>query len=74
MDGNARAFGHAWTEIHDGKRWVLADATQIEAVDRIYYIRASSLTNEGIGFGMAVMTILSDVGVSRVVLSNPHQE
>lgn len=74
IDGNALTFGHAWTEIHDGKRWVLADATQIEGVDRIYYIRASSLTNEGIGFGLAMLTTLSDVGVSRVVLSNPHEE
>jgi len=50
-----QAFGHAWTEVHDGTRWRIADATRpdaqlADATPR--YIPLLPVENEGPGYGL----------------------
>lgn len=54
------AYGHAWSEIHDGRQWQLADATLIGETDiyeSTYYLPLLSLENEGPGYRMDVLRI-----------------
>ncbi len=45
------ALGHAWSEIHDGRSWILADATRLaEGPGRIRYLPLATLEDEGPGF------------------------
>ncbi len=49
------AFGHAWTELHVGDRWRLADGTAPingDQVGNTYYLPLLILENEGPGYGM----------------------
>jgi hypothetical protein len=47
----AAAFGHAWAEIHDGRAWVLADATLRGSEPlRVRHVPVASLEDEGPGF------------------------
>ncbi len=45
---NGYAFGHAWTEIHDGSRWQRIDATPVGEL-AITYLILSELDDEGPG-------------------------
>ena len=57
-DGRVRAFGHAWTEIHDGENWQLLDATlpQIEYPEAwLRYLPTMGLDDEGPGCSMSMM-------------------
>ncbi len=52
------AFGHAWSEIHDGNAWQVADATistQQEDILRVRYLPIISLDNEGPGYTLDLM-------------------
>ena len=56
------AFGHAWTEIHDGEGWRVSDATRPEAQRpgaRPHYVPLMELTNEGPGYVMQVLELMS---------------
>jgi hypothetical protein len=48
QESTVRAFGHAWTEIHDGRRWQRADATATEPL-RTLATCASALRRRGPG-------------------------
>ncbi|MDH3532523.1 MAG: transglutaminase-like domain-containing protein [Gammaproteobacteria bacterium] len=53
--GRVAAYGHAWTEIHDGSAWQLADATMPEGeaqVTSVRYLPLMNLDNEGPGFSL----------------------
>jgi hypothetical protein len=67
-EGNAYAYGHAWTEIHDGREWQIADATlaQTDAADvHFLYLPLLSLDNEGPGYAMDLLR-LAAVQPSRI--------
>lgn len=52
------SFGHAWTEIHDGEEWHIADATrpEIDAPDAwLRYLPMTELGDEGPGYTLAIM-------------------
>lgn len=51
------AFGHAWTEIHDGVDWQIRDATRPEddqAMQHVRYLPSGLLANEGPGYSLAM--------------------
>ncbi len=66
------AFGHAWTEIHDGERWTIRDATLPDAgagVQQLRYLPLAVLDDEGPGYFMSMLNMtmwmparISDVG------------
>jgi len=69
-DGRARAFGHAWTEIHDGEAWRRFDATRPPERLGIYYLRTGELENEGTAHMMAIFQTMSRSVARRIELSN----
>ncbi len=67
IDGEPRAFGHAWAEIHEGGHWVPVDATPIaEEVQGPAYLPLSLLTDEGPGYALALGRGLQRSWVRRV--------
>lgn len=57
-------FGHAWTEVHDGERWQVLDATLPErdlpeAVIR--HLPISAVDNEGPGYGLQLLEFAAAV-------------
>jgi len=54
-----QAFGHAWTEMLEGGKWVVADAALSGQTDIVRYLPLSLIEDEGIGYQMAL------AGVSR---------
>lgn len=64
LDEGLFAFGHAWTEIHDGASWSLYDATMVDdAVSRARarYIPLGSLTDEGPGYFFSMLETLTSM-------------
>jgi hypothetical protein len=55
---NGYAFGHAWTEIHDGKQWQRLDATPTSKLDPTYII-LSELDDEGPGYAIGTSELIS---------------
>jgi transglutaminase-like putative cysteine protease len=69
IDGKWSAFGHAWTEYHDGQRWQLADATNVgEVVEKIRYLPLHVMTDEGPGYARASLDAFDVVDVRTLVL------
>jgi transglutaminase-like putative cysteine protease len=66
VDGRLRGFGHAWTEIHDGRGWRTVDATALPAGVR--YLPLGTFADEGPGYLGAAWAVLSPLDVRRVVL------
>jgi hypothetical protein len=52
------AAGHAWTEIHDGTAWRLADAAVLPE-DRVLHLPLGVLEDEGPGYLLAMLGSLS---------------
>lgn len=55
---SAAAYSHAWTEVHDGTTWQIADATLPETempVRHLRYLPMHELDNEGPGYAWAMM-------------------
>lgn len=55
------AFGHAWTEIHDGHGWQIADATRPEKQlpdARARYLPLVELANEGPGYAVQMLDLV----------------
>jgi Transglutaminase-like superfamily len=61
------AFGHAWAEILEGDRWVVADAALHKAPGAIRYVPFGVLTNEGPGYMLDLGRLLQ-IWVQRVVV------
>ncbi len=67
VDGTLRGFGHAWTEIHDGRAWRLADATRLPGVVR--YLPLEPLVDEGPAYHLSAWAGLSPIDVRRIALA-----
>lgn len=66
VDGALRAFGHAWTEIHDGRAWRTLDASPLPAGVR--YLPLAAFVDEGPGYTFGALQRLSPVDVRHVLL------
>ncbi len=56
-EGQVTAFGHAWTEVWHQDKWQIMDAALYRAeADKLFYLPAGKLANEGPGFGMALLS------------------
>jgi hypothetical protein len=67
QDGGPHALGHAWTEIHEGGRWVPVDATPIaEAAQVLAYVPLILVAEEGPGYLLAIGQRLQRTWVRRV--------
>ena len=61
------AFGHAWTEYHDGKSWQLADATNVsEPRPAMAYLPLRVMQNEGAGYSRGQLTGFDVVDITTV--------
>lgn len=67
-EGDLQSVGHAWTEIHDGRKWRIADATRPASRypgSSIRYLPLRSLEDEGPGYAMQLLQ-LSMIQPSRI--------
>ncbi len=65
-DAGLYAFGHAWTEIHDGERWTIRDATRPDAspdVRQLRYLPMAILDDEGPGYFMSLLNTMMSMPV-----------
>jgi transglutaminase-like putative cysteine protease len=70
IDDKWCAFGHAWTEYHDGQSWQLADATNVgETAEKIRYVPVRVMKDEGPGYGRASFDAFDIVDVRTLVVS-----
>lgn len=66
-DGGYAAYGHAWAEVFENGRWVVADAALEDFAGAARYIPFGVLDNEGPGFTMALAR-LGQVWIQRIVV------
>lgn len=59
------AAGHAWAELRDGRRWVVADAALHNLGKSVRYVPIGILEDEGMGYMMA-LAALSQRWIQRV--------
>lgn len=68
------AFGHAWTEIHDGSAWQIEDATMPAAdagLGNVRYLPISVLADEGPGYGFSMLYGVQAMPSKITGLGNP---
>jgi len=68
------AFGHAWTEIHNGERWTIRDATLPAAgadVQQLRYLPMATLNDEGPGYFMSLLNTMMSMPVHISGVGNP---
>jgi hypothetical protein len=65
VDGGLGAFGHAWAEIYRDRAWKVVDATPLEGGAAVAYVPEGLLEDEGPGYALGIMTLLSS-GILRV--------
>jgi len=53
------AFGHAWAEVHDGKKWHHIDATPVGELSDVTYVILSELDDEGPSHAMAMAELIT---------------
>jgi hypothetical protein len=69
-DRRGVAIGHAWAEIHDGRRWQRVDATPL-ADEAAAYLVMGELSDEGPGYQRSLMDVWATLNVSGIeVLSS----
>jgi Transglutaminase-like superfamily len=67
--GKWSAFGHAWTEYHDGTSWQLADATNVgETVEKIRYVPLNVMKDEGPGYARANYDSFDIIDIQSLVV------
>ena len=65
------AIGHAWAEIHDGRRWQRVDATPL-GDEAAAYLVMGELSDEGPGYQRSLARLWAMLNVSGIeVLSRP---
>lgn len=73
MDSRLFAYGHAWTEIHNGKEWQIMDATlpagELSA-PHIRYLPVSVLEDEGPGYMFSLMGTMNSMPTMITSVSN----
>jgi hypothetical protein len=62
------AFGHAWSEYHDGSRWVGLDATNIDSEVGAHYIPIGVVEQEGLGYLLGLTGALQLMNIDRIVV------
>ncbi len=73
-DSGLYAFGHAWTEIHDGERWTIRDATLPETgsdVQQLRYLPMAILNDEGPGYFMSLLETMMSMPLHISGVGNP---
>jgi transglutaminase-like putative cysteine protease len=65
-DDRWQAFGHAWTEIFDGKRWQLADAALVSEPGLLRYLPQGTLADEGPGYMLGLVEVLQHRSIRAV--------
>jgi Transglutaminase-like superfamily len=65
VEGELGAFGHAWAEIYRDGAWKVVDATPLAGGTQVAYVPEGLLEDEGPGYGLGIMTLLSS-GILRV--------
>ncbi len=75
VEANSRlsAYGHAWTEIHDGTRWQVMDATvpiSDSGVPHVRYLPVSILDDEGPGYSFSLIGALNSMPTMITGVSN----
>jgi transglutaminase-like putative cysteine protease len=62
------AYGHAWSEYHDGSRWVGLDATNIDSEVGAHYIPIGVVEQEGLGYLLGLTGALQLMNIDRIVV------
>ena len=73
-DAGLYAFGHAWTEIHDGERWRIRDATLPGAapdVRQLRYLPMAILSDEGPGYFLSLLNTMMSMPARISDVGNP---
>ena len=73
-DAGLYAFGHAWTEIYNGERWIIRDATRPEAapdVRQLRYLPLATLSDEGPGYFLSLLNAMMSMPVRISDVGNP---
>jgi hypothetical protein len=68
------AYGHAWTEIHDGEAWQIRDATlpsDTPGLQQARYIPLGRLTNEGPSYFLSLVEAMSAMPARISEVSSP---
>lgn len=69
-EGRIYAFGHAWTEVHDGRGWAEVDPTDIQGAHPIAHVPEGIVENEGPGFTLGLFDLISANATRVEVLGN----
>ena len=64
------AYGHAWTEMQEGGKWVVADAAMLEMAASVRYIPMGLMEDEGMGYVMSLAG-LSNQWIQKVKVLGP---
>jgi len=67
------AIGHAWAEIHDGRRWQRIDATSL-AEEAAAYLVMGELTDEGPGYQRSLVDVWARLNVSGIEVLSRTQD
>jgi hypothetical protein len=70
-EGGYAAYGHAWSEVRDEGRWVVADAALAGLNAPVHYLPLGVLEQEGPGFFVSAAAFLQ-AWVQRVVVVGPR--
>ncbi len=73
-DDGLFAFGHAWTEIHDGETWQIRDGTlpeDVPAFRQARYIPLGRLTDEGPAYFLSLVAAMSAMPVRISEVGSP---
>ena len=73
VDRGLSAYGHAWTEIHDGSGWEIMDATlsvRESESQGIRYLPVSILEDEGAGYSFGLFGLLNSMPTKITGVSN----
>lgn len=68
LDGPAMAYGHAWTEYHDGTGWVGLDATRIAGGMDARYIPLGTIEDESMAYRLATIGLMRALAIRRIVV------
>lgn len=74
QDDRLLAFGHAWTEIHDGEAWQIRDGTlphDTPGLQQARYIPLGRLTDEGPSYFLSLVETMSAMPVRISEVSSP---
>lgn len=66
-DGRHEAYGHAWAEVQEGGRWVVADSALHSVGADVEYLPFGVLTDEGPGY-ILELARMSQVWIERIVV------